>query len=353
MNMFMMNINIKFYEIPLLAVSTSEAPPGYFLAKVFIIFGALLFAKQLPDLISSILGVKLSGGFTLNPLKKLGASPYAAGAMGLLGGAVGGMAANAWAIGKKWKGQGFKGTMKNVGSVLAGGGSAGFRGMYSGLTSGGKGSLFSGAASGIKASSNARNLRDTGFGLGDKISDKAHNLAGIKKSTGTTSSLKNEVNDLQQRLANVKMNEQNNASALQHRLSEQRGYTEGLMNTFNWAYETNADGSYRKDDNGNLIYETKTWEGYGEAAGRAEAEIVARANGTTIDWDSLSDQAKADYIQMAADSGAIVQREVFDELNGLYQGRIAADTEGKLLEKQIKSLQEDMDSFKNRGKTNQ
>lgn len=39
--------------------------------KIFIILGTLIFAKQLPKLIEDISGIKMDGGFTLNPLKKL------------------------------------------------------------------------------------------------------------------------------------------------------------------------------------------------------------------------------------------------------------------------------------------
>lgn len=39
--------------------------------KIFIIMGALLFAKQLPKLLEDLTGAKLDGKFTLNPLKKL------------------------------------------------------------------------------------------------------------------------------------------------------------------------------------------------------------------------------------------------------------------------------------------
>ena len=40
------------------------------LVKIFIIIGALMFAKQLPKILEG-LGIKLDGGFTLNPLKKM------------------------------------------------------------------------------------------------------------------------------------------------------------------------------------------------------------------------------------------------------------------------------------------
>ena len=43
--------------------------------RVFIILGALLFAKQLPQLISDLTGVKMDGKFTLNPMNKIRQTP--------------------------------------------------------------------------------------------------------------------------------------------------------------------------------------------------------------------------------------------------------------------------------------
>ena len=48
--------------------------------KIFIIMGALLFAKQLPQLIEELTGMKMSGKFTLDPRKKLGEVPLVGGA---------------------------------------------------------------------------------------------------------------------------------------------------------------------------------------------------------------------------------------------------------------------------------
>ena len=39
--------------------------------QIFVILGALIFAKQLPDLIQNITGIKMEGGFNLNPFKKI------------------------------------------------------------------------------------------------------------------------------------------------------------------------------------------------------------------------------------------------------------------------------------------
>ena len=69
-------IDLRFVD----AVTGLETEVNAFV-KVFIILGALLFAKQLPKLIEDLTGLKMSGKFTLNPLKKLGEVPLAGGAL--------------------------------------------------------------------------------------------------------------------------------------------------------------------------------------------------------------------------------------------------------------------------------
>ena len=69
-------IDLRFVD----AVTGLETEVNVFV-KVFIIIGALLFAKQLPQLIQDITGVKMDGKFTMNPLKKLGGVPLAGGAL--------------------------------------------------------------------------------------------------------------------------------------------------------------------------------------------------------------------------------------------------------------------------------
>lgn len=69
-------IDLRFVD----AVTGLETEVNVFV-KVFIIIGALLFAKQLPQLIQDITGVKMDGKFTMNPMKKLGGVPLAGGAL--------------------------------------------------------------------------------------------------------------------------------------------------------------------------------------------------------------------------------------------------------------------------------
>lgn len=60
-------------------VSISTGDPISFwtdpFVKIMIILGALLFAKQLPQLISDLTGIKLNGGFTLNPMNRIQQTP--------------------------------------------------------------------------------------------------------------------------------------------------------------------------------------------------------------------------------------------------------------------------------------
>lgn len=74
--------------------------------KIFIIMGALLFAKQLPKLLQDLTGAKLDGKFTLNPMKKLGEVPFVGKAvsagLGGLGSAITGQGfSNGWKAGGK------------------------------------------------------------------------------------------------------------------------------------------------------------------------------------------------------------------------------------------------------------
>lgn len=167
--------------------SKADEPGGLtgVFVKVFIVIGCLLFAKQFPQLLSDILGIKLDGdGFSLK--KKMSGIPglgvaKAAGAGAL--GFAGGMAANAWATRGNWKGQGFKGALGNVGSMLAGGMSGAGRGLFSKEKN-----MFKAAGAGIKGSVGARNLRDerNATGEGGIKGWGSRRIAGLDKFAGVT-----------------------------------------------------------------------------------------------------------------------------------------------------------------------
>ena len=108
-----------------------------FLAVVFLILGSLMFAKELPKLIESITGLKLDGGFTLNPFKKLEQVPLvgktASKGLGLAGRTAGNLAGFAWgatgahvanAVGtafkNKYNGSKMQGIVNSVGDKTGG-----------------------------------------------------------------------------------------------------------------------------------------------------------------------------------------------------------------------------------------
>ena len=62
---------------------------------VFIVLGALMFAKELPQLLQDLTGIKLDGTFTVNPIKKLNQVPVVGKGFGAIGGALAGGRAGA------------------------------------------------------------------------------------------------------------------------------------------------------------------------------------------------------------------------------------------------------------------
>lgn len=104
------NVTQNLYIVD--AVTGAQKDPNPFVI-VFIILGALLFAKQLPKLIEELTGAKLSGQFSLNPLKKLSEVPIAGAGAAL---AVGG-------VDSMIHGNGFAaGVRRNWGNIPLGGG---------------------------------------------------------------------------------------------------------------------------------------------------------------------------------------------------------------------------------------
>lgn len=150
---------------------------------VFIVVGALMFAKQVPKLIEDITGIKLSGKFELNPLKKIGESPFAAAAIGGIGAMAGGAAANLYNGIRE--GRGMRST---IGSTIGGATSGFFRGIHAGATGRGKDNVLRAAGHGLKGTVDARNLRASRQLAGDggpggvlrRAGVGINNLAGIE-----------------------------------------------------------------------------------------------------------------------------------------------------------------------------
>lgn len=171
-----------------------DKPVG-FLVKLFIIIGLLMFAKQFPQFIEQVLGIKLSsgdGGFNLK--KRLGSMPgmglakmAGAGALGFAGGLGANLAAGFNKRNYSWDKN--KGFMKNLGHNVWGVGKHAFSTLGGGFSAGARGAtskeknLFKATGAGIKGSSEKRNLRDkrqdAGYNIGKRTVDKMADLAGM------------------------------------------------------------------------------------------------------------------------------------------------------------------------------
>ena len=96
--------------------------PGIFV-ELFIIFGILLFIKEVPKLVEQITGIKLDGKFEMNAFKKMASVPLVGG----LGAAGMQLAGNTALAGGRMLTSGFRGVRKGIGSAIHGQGfGAGF-----------------------------------------------------------------------------------------------------------------------------------------------------------------------------------------------------------------------------------
>ena len=323
------------------------------MAKVFIILGALIFAKKLPDLISDLTGMKL-GSFSLNPMKKVSESPFAAAAVGGAAGLVGGMAANTFGsisniqrkfkenpnltakealFGKKEFFGGKKGfdalvegrrSLKNLrhnsyGSVLAGGTSSAFRAIKGGLSGGGKTDVGQLTKSSIKASSQARNQRDIGYNMQSKIIDDYRDIAGIKNTYGTTNKIKGQIKGYTQELENLKQQEQ--------AILQQQNLILGQNPDLALAYREANKVIWDDNKPGESQYAFSSYEEYE----RNFIDLLekATAENNTLEIERLN-------------AMGVLNKQQFERIRALDIERETYDKRGKDLEKKIKSLEEDM-----------
>ena len=81
--------NLPTFETPILGIKLVKV------LGIFIILGALMFAKELPQLVQDLTGLKLDGSFAINPIKKLNQVPVVGKGLGAIGGAAAGARAGA------------------------------------------------------------------------------------------------------------------------------------------------------------------------------------------------------------------------------------------------------------------
>lgn len=343
---------------------------------IFIILGALMFAKELPQLVQDLTGIKLDGSFTINPLKKIQQAPLAAGAVGYVGARIGGAAANLWgarvqnknvrkqlaaegltkgtdAYNKKFKELNGNTIGGYVGSAIAGSYSAGFRSLWSGITGGGSKSVGQIVSGGITGASLARKRRDSGYNIGSMILDKATSIAQISDDYGTTDMLKGKVKKYQQELDNARQQEANMSRMVADMIREK-----------NRAGQVSRVFDYHTvEDNGKIIgYQEKTYNDYLlevakdeyltrrraddlDYVGKTEVEKVKLDEKYKEEWNSFTEEQKmeaVEEIKIKTTAIADFSEDEFNQINSAYRTKNAYDMQARDLEKKVKSAQENI-----------
>lgn len=315
------------------------------LAKVFIIIGILIFANQIPKLIGDLLGVKIDGNFSLNPMKKINSSPIANAVVGGAAGFVGGGVANAAAkfMNAERDDDGHiinKGNtvkqmlLSGTGGALMGAGRAGIAGTS------GKTSAIKNVSSAIERNSRIRNYNDKYGGAikgtQNRITDQLTTMAGIKYSSGSTNQIKSEIQIKQRELSNVQLQEKALEEARLNLVNRQGAAVGGLLKTFDYKVsEYDAKGRV-------VSYEQKNYADYA----MNELRTIVEASGG--DWTTMSDTDRQSALQyQITTTGRIASEDVFNQINDIYKAKGSQDIQEAKLQKDITELEETRDLGKN------
>lgn len=355
--------------------SDYEVKSGNLWIMLFLIVGVLMFMKQVPSLLESLIpGMKGAGSFKLNPLKKV--SEEAIGGKYITGAAVGAGVMAATAVGSaganfavnKLRGKSWKDSFKSAGNGL-------FTGAYYGGKNGfnagksGKYNMFKTTMDSVEENSKYRNKTDDLIAANkaaheadptvkiDKMPfkiarqaahDKVTDVIGDRKpATGTTSIIKDQIKQAELNLANAKRDEEA-ASIAMSNLSSQDGYKAGMYAeafktkvTFNkegeTIYQRTNGGDYRK------WIENRTGQNFNDW----QQAIQQNLNSTNQDYRNASQEQReimvADELNKKISGYYGNDNLTIDEYKNyetLYNQRNEADQEGRKYEKEITKKKE-------------
>lgn len=333
---------------------------------LFLVIGAFMFAKQLPKILENIFGMKGTGNLSLNPIKSINeviSTPVIAAGGAAIGGAVGGMAANAIAAGKQFYDNrvniknGFRngisdmksvagsqhmtfgnkvrtiagiagggvltaarGAARGAGTVAAGGVSGGARGAHAGYTNK---NIVKGATTGRKEATEARNERDirqaAGYGLKDQIGDSLANYANIKNKSGGVGAMDQQVKQWSNEMENAKVREKSMRDAQANMVAATKYTTDDMKK---------AMFAPVLDKNGN--------------------QMVDRITNQPV-WDTAPEKIRTydEYKKDALDRGVseldLIDRDFYNQYSTTEKDALLADQSAESYKKAIKDYQDVMD----------
>lgn len=281
---------------------------------IFVIIGVLMFAKQLPKILEETLGIKGTGDFTLNPLKKLEdgmlggkaikKTAGTAAAMGLAGTAAFGSNLIGGLVNNKGAGK-----LKAFGSAFAGAGSAMGRAAWGGA----KGEKFGknwassyGAAMAAKQSRADR--RDAGVGWGEMMGSKIQQKMGIH-TAGEVAQSKIEDLDKITKLKDQATTIADKSDPTVKRLLKEMESLKGLDPTS----LVNKDSYYHENpETGQRVFDNDGYRAAVEDAVKKHGEMVKRK-------DTEIDDARAAYFQTASTDPDSAISGIFGQMNDLMR----------------------------------
>lgn len=293
-----------------------------FWIQLFMLLGVLMFCKELPKLLEQLIpGMKGSGSFKLNPLKRInedsiGGKFLTGGIMGagaMTASALGGAGANA--IHSIRHGKNWKDSFKSAGRGL---GTGAFYGAKNGFAAGksGKYNVMSETGKSIQQSSKHRNYEDMLAAQGEikgpfkavqnQISDKFTDLIGEQQAMGGTGIIKGKIKELQEQLDQEQGRENQYNTAFGNYTAKNPARTPGYVEA----------GKYKvtKDENGKFV---------GKMEYSSYQEYMAKITG---DGQKIKD----------------MEKEISKNLQGVFRNeaerKLAVDKElGKRLEKDYRN----------------
>lgn len=231
-----------------------------FWIQLFMLLGVLMFCKELPKLLEQLIpGMKGSGSFKLNPLKRIsedsiGGKFITGGIMGagaMTAGALGSAGANA--IHSKMNGKNWKDTFKSAGRGL---GTGAFYGAKNGYASGkeGKYNFMKQAGESIKQSSKHRNYEDMLAAQGEikgpfkavrnQMNDKFTDMIGQQAPMGGTSIVKGRIRELQEQLDQEQGRENQYNTAFGNLTATNPQRTPGYVEAAKYSVTKNENGKF-------------------------------------------------------------------------------------------------------------
>ena len=320
---------------------------GYsnWLLSAFVIIGLLLFAKQVPQLIEDITGIKSEKAFSAGKMGMFGAA-----LAGGVGGAIVGGAANLgnYMAGRRalkneinaknggnWKTEDYEKLNAAYGSGLGAVGRAlrttaggmGSSGVRAGLAAGkGKG-IMAGISAARLGSIQARNNRAMGYGLKDKAINKFTDFTGTTQTFGSQDERKGKIKELMEKKKNAELSEKTNAELFRSRLQQVDARLQPNLTSL---YAQNEDGSYKIE---NVDWNTYVQEVAKKQELITDDDIKNHTTGTTID-ETFMRELESQV------SDSLVDRDMFEAINSANVASRESDKIAQKLEKDITKLKE-------------